>query len=69
MPIGPRYDKYLKRGIVDTGKELPFRPEDAIDRDLGKRRHAYQIGTSFWGWPLWERYRTWHQYMAEKVKK
>jgi hypothetical protein len=35
---------------------LPYREDAAVDKVVGKKRAAVQIGTAFWDWPLWRRY-------------
>lgn len=37
-------------------KYLVYRDPEAIERDVGKKRKAQQVGTSFFDWPLWQRY-------------
>jgi hypothetical protein len=54
--------KLLSGGISDTGRTLPPREVTAVDRIIGLRRRAVQIGTSFFDWPIWKAYPTWHQY-------
>lgn len=69
MPVGPRTNKILAGGIKDTGQPLPYRSDDAVDKVVGKRRRAVQLGTAFFGWPLWERYRTWTQHLDDVAQK
>lgn len=49
--------------LRDTaGKPLPFRDPTTVERLIGKRRRAQQIGTGFYEWPLWQAHPTWHQF-------
>jgi hypothetical protein len=49
--------------------ELPYRPEEAIDKAVGKRRNAQQVGTAFFSWPLWRHYRTWVQHLDDVAER
>ena len=64
-----RHNKYLVGGIRDTGQQLPYRDPNAVDGIVGKKRNAYQVGTGFFEWPLWQHYRTWVQYLDEVASK
>ena len=43
-------------------EDMPYRDPTAVERIVGKRRKAVQIGTGFYPWPLWQAYPTWQQY-------
>ena len=50
----------ITKGVIsDTGKQLPFREQAFVDRIVGLKRKAVQMGTGFWEWPLWRAYPTW----------
>lgn len=61
---------HLTKGVVrDTGKQLPFREQEFVDRVVGLKRKAVQMGTGFWEWPLWRAYPTWdlfHKMLADE---
>ena len=48
--------RLLDGGVRDTGANLPYRDESVVDRIVGVRRKAQQIGTAFYDWPLWQAY-------------
>jgi hypothetical protein len=56
MPYKPGYLR------DDTTVVLPYRDPTVIERLVGKKRAAVQIGTGFWEWPLWQAYPTWCQF-------
>jgi hypothetical protein len=69
MPVGRKNDKVLGGGLKDTGQVMPYRDDKVVDRIVGEKRNAQQIGTSFFGWPLWQRYRTWCQHLDDVAEK
>jgi hypothetical protein len=64
-----RFKRVLEGGVVDTGLQLPHRPEYHVDAIVGKRRKAQQIGTGFYEWPLWKAHPSWDQLQHELAKK
>jgi hypothetical protein len=51
--------------IRGTGAPLPYRDPQRIDAAVGTKRKAFQMGTAFWNWPIWQAYPTWHQFQKQ----